>query len=299
MPNQNMMKSTLIVVWSVILTAITCVMGAIPLNALRKSSKGWVYWAISLSLAGAFLATGYTSLFISYLSLTVLIGLMVEFEKKGLSLLASSFLSILLTAAMQLVAMGGWIKITKPVSVYDDLVVRLQQVLDQLVASNSSIDITADQIVNQLPSGVLMVLISACALALIFEKKIMAWQGILIVRKEKLHDFKLPESFIWAFMLSVAGAFLKHDIAWLQILSINIFNVGVLLYFLQGLAVVVTSLMVLKVGVLWRAIILALLVVQLFPLVSGIGIVDLWMNFRAKLINRYKQINDKNKFRGF
>jgi uncharacterized protein YybS (DUF2232 family) len=58
--------------------------------------------------------------------------------------------------------------------------------------------------------------------------------------------------------------------------------VVVMLYFFQGLAVVVSYLEAKKVGQLWRGLCYLLVFTQLFLGVAVLGFVDLWFGFRNR-----------------
>ena len=65
-------------------------------------------------------------------------------------------------------------------------------------------------------------------------------------------------------------------------LSANVFNIAVMLYFFQGLAVVVDFFAVKRVSVIWRTVAYLLIFLQLFLMVAFIGFVDLWLEFRNR-----------------
>jgi hypothetical protein len=75
----------------------------------------------------------------------------------------------------------------------------------------------------------------------------------------------------------------NFNIKALEILGVNIVNVMTVLYFFQGLAILEVSLRSFRAGALTRAALYIILVGQMFPLVSAIGLIDYWVDFRRRL----------------
>ncbi len=67
--------------------------------------------------------------------------------------------------------------------------------------------------------------------------------------------------------------------------AVNGLNVILVLYFFQGLAVVMRAFEVLRVTGYWKFVLLVIIIMQLFLCISVLGIIDYWANFRER-INR-------------
>jgi uncharacterized protein YybS (DUF2232 family) len=98
--------------------------------------------------------------------------------------------------------------------------------------------------------------------------------------------WKIPEHLIWLLIAGGFGSLLLDG--WIQVAAWNLLAVALPLYFLQGMAVV--SYFFLRKGIspLMRGFgYLVLLVVNPFQLlVAGIGVFDLWVDFRKPRIKK-------------
>jgi uncharacterized protein YybS (DUF2232 family) len=103
--------------------------------------------------------------------------------------------------------------------------------------------------------------------------------------------FRAPDACVWMMIVAILGAFLKHDFSEIKVVSTNLLNVLVVVYFFQGLAIVSYVFEALKVSPLWRGIWYLLILVQLFLMVSLVGFVDFWLEFRERLSRKSTQEN--------
>lgn len=97
--------------------------------------------------------------------------------------------------------------------------------------------------------------------------------------------WRAPELLIW--VLIAAGFAAVLSTGTVQTVALNLLVVLLPVYFLQGLAVVEYFFTRKGVALLWRGLIyLILLVINPLPvIVTGVGIFDLWADFRKKRIN--------------
>lgn len=99
-------------------------------------------------------------------------------------------------------------------------------------------------------------------------------------------DWKAPELLVWVLIVSGSGALLGNG--WPYRISVNVLTVVLPVYFLQGLAVVTWFFRKRNVSPLFRSL-GYLLAVALNPLpliVMGMGIFDLWVDFRKSGIRK-------------
>ena len=115
------------------------------------------------------------------------------------------------------------------------------------------------------------------------------WITALLARKvvsgphpDSWSEWRAPEAWIWGLILSgllgVVASGMVRAVAW------NAFAVAVVVYFLQGLAVVHHLFEVRHLPRAFRAVIYVFLFVQLpvVLLVAGLGAFDLWFDFRRR-----------------
>lgn len=120
---------------------------------------------------------------------------------------------------------------------------------------------------------------------LMIEKKIARLLNLkfdLIASHLKLHSLVIPDFLIWPLILSFAASFAPiGEVA--NVVGLNIFIVTAFVYWFQGLAVVEFLFKNFQIGPFMRIIFYALIVLQIPFILSAIGILDFWLNFRKKL----------------
>ena len=81
-------------------------------------------------------------------------------------------------------------------------------------------------------------------------------------------------------MVSKETSFAAHTAA------VNLLNISGLVFYFQGLAVIVTYFATQKVSWFWQTVFLVMIVTQLFLFVAVAGLIDFWADFRAKMTKR-------------
>jgi uncharacterized protein YybS (DUF2232 family) len=93
-------------------------------------------------------------------------------------------------------------------------------------------------------------------------------------------DWVCPENLVWGFIFSGAALFLGQGIV--ADAGLNVFLVMFCIYFAQGLSIIVHFLKVRKVPTFFWFVLFILIFVQplLIGLVAGLGVFDIWADFR-------------------
>jgi uncharacterized protein YybS (DUF2232 family) len=143
---------------------------------------------------------------------------------------------------------------------------------------------------------VIIAIMGALALALIGVNKLLTAFSLPgrrfdVSSSEELTLFRVPDPVLWFAMVAILGAFVKHGRPWLEVISLNALNVLAVLYFFQGLAVIASAFRVFKIGPFWQVLWYFVLVVQLFLMVSLLGFVDFWLEFRERLTRKPAETN--------
>lgn len=269
---------------SVMLSAFTVVLGAMPLRVLFKNYRRSAVWFICGLILAAVWMAGAKPAAISLATVVILVGVFTELERARLNLFFNGVISVFLAgfAAFELthiwMKQNGWLLSEKIKNQIDILVQQAQQL------HPSKVQFDVDSLYVQIPSAVVGLLIVTLAIAIIFEKRL---SGITPrprerLSKQALSRFKLPDFMIWVAMFSFLLSFVDLQNQVLANWSVNIFNVSVVLYFLQGLAVLETLFRVFEVGPFMKWIVYTILVTQLFFAVSALGFIDFWMDFRNR-----------------
>ncbi len=221
---------------------------------------------------------------ISLATVVILVGVFTELERAQLNLFFNGVISVFLAgiSAYELTRVwmkqNGWLLSEKIKNQIDILVQRAQQL------NPSKVQFDVDSLYVQIPSAVAGLLIVTLALAIIFEKRL---SGVTPSPRERLSKqtlsrFRLPDFMIWVAMFSFLLSFVDLGNEVLANWSVNVFNVSVVLYFLQGLAVLETLFRVFQVGPFMKWLVYTILVTQLFFAVSALGFIDFWMDFRSR-----------------
>jgi hypothetical protein len=191
----------------------------------------------------------------------------------GLSLMAAAQKTTLLTMLMKMT---------------DDFILQLRTM-------NPQIQFESQMLVQQIPSLVAIFLIIVLAVGLIFERGAYRWMKItprLSSSRLKLLDYRLPDFFLWVTMSAFLLAMVSGDWKVVSVAALNIANTSVILYFLQGLAVIETLLISMKAGVFTRILTYFLVLGQLLIFVSAVGFFDYWLDFRSRIQKWMKKASE-------
>ena len=299
--NQGSLRVLLLAGMSLFLCSITLVLGSIPLHAWRKSQGRTSYVVGTALLTSGLFFWGTTSLAVAYGLMSLLIFLFSEFETRlgAEKWLTSAFWSIVMTALSGLLLMKS-MSMQMGQSIKEWLKAPAEKLLDQVVAVNPAVEVKFEDVFNQLPSAFILVLFVAMALALIFEGRIQQIFKIeLRSRQKEFLAFRVPDFTVWLMLSALLAAFLRGvNAPGVQVVGINVLNVLLFVYFVQGMAVVTRFFMVQQVSPLWRTFLYFFLIVQFFVFVSGLGFVDYWLDFRKRMTSSENGKNKKAKGKG-
>lgn len=285
--------------WTVLITAFTVVLGGVPLKALRRDLGRTGYWMVGVATAGLLLAGGLKIFSAVYLSLVILIGLLAEWEELGMSLMPSAFFSLVTTILLSAAGMALWISRTG--AAWKDLIqARLDEVLKPAMQLSPTLQFNTKDIFMQLPSIFIVLWLAALYLAVLLERRSVVRSRHAQYEtsfRDELATISIPNVFVWGFILSLLGAFgdfgkINGAIS-VQAASVNVLNICLMLFFFQGLAVIYRFFAVFRVGFFWQALSMIILVCQLFLLVSLLGLVDHWVDFRTRLSKRREEMNNE------
>ncbi|MEI6305254.1 MAG: YybS family protein [Deltaproteobacteria bacterium] len=157
---------------------------------------------------------------------------------------------------------------------------------DDLVLVKQSMTWVGALIGRVYPALVTIMLIIATGFNLFFCKRSASRMGIEL-KVGSFYDFRNPELLIW--LLIAAGFALLSDNPIINVPGLNLLAVTTTLYFLQGLAAMLTIIARQSFVGLLRVMLFVMLLFQpyLIALVAAFGIFDLWGDFRtpAKIEN--------------
>lgn len=271
---------------SVVLSLLTVVFGAPLMRVLRMTYGALAYWllGITATVFFAFIDAPALSVFVGSIWMTL--GIYMELERKGLRWTASALIGII---AGCLFFTGAALINLEKLGVHNlaaaEALVK-QFLNDKVVAMNPGLQVDAGLLVQLIPSAVVIILVVSLGVGLMFERRVFSWLNLpreRVASQLKLLEFRVPDFVIWIAMSAFLLTMENFNVKALEILGMNIVNVVTVLYFFQGLAILEVSLRSFKAGALLRAAIYLILVGQLFPLVSAVGLIDYWVDFRKRL----------------
>lgn len=293
-----------VLISATLMTILVAILGAPLLRVLRNVFGPLKYWLAGVVMTALLLAAGPATLTLGFLLLSfwVTIGVYQEFEEQGHGNFWTACLSVGLGSLVILLGPYIWAQ-ALGLNLIENLKVSVEEVAKQLLQgkSLSEFGLTAEGIIGQIPSMVIGIEIAALAFALMLDRKFAVLMGLRyerIASQMRLLEFRLPDFMIWLAMVSFLLSFIKVVEPWVSTVALNVFNVMMSLYFFQGLAVLEMSFLVFRVGAILRLLIYLLVVGQLFFLLSPIGLIDYWVDFRQRLkrwkLSEKSQNNEEN-----
>ncbi len=270
---------------SVVLSLMTFfTFGAIPLRLMRRNWRSVVYWSLGLFVTALFLFSGLWLQGLMFLSLVSMVDLSRIMEGKTKSItfqvLAASLSVAIVTYFGLLVGLS-----LQGMELSSELEKLIVTFIDQLSRFNAEIKIEASAVLIQIPSIFVSILIIAQFVSMIFEQRLsqIFSQMKLFSKRFDLAQFRVNELFVWPLIVSFLFSFMHFDLVWVEFLGVNVFNILTVLYFFQGLAIIVYFFQTYKVGLIWQILLIILLIGQLFVIVSVIGVIDYWVDFRKRI----------------
>lgn len=270
---------------SILLSMLTVVMGAPLLRVLRKAYGPLAFWILGLLLTGIawFLNAQPLALFLGSVWMTL--GAYVEMEQKGFGWWISGLVSLLLGAGATVLGLFG--AFTKNgINTYAEVQKLAEQLVQRVQEVNPAVKLDPSVLVQQTPSAIVIVLMVALSLGLIFERRIFSWLNLpheKVASQLKLLEYRVPDFFIWVVMIAFLLTMVGFGGKAIVVLAANIVNVGIVLYFFQGLAVLEVFLNSIRAGVFTRILTYIILVGQMLLVLSIIGLIDYWVDFRSRI----------------
>lgn len=292
--SRHALRVPFLILWTLILSAFTAVLSGAPLKVLRNVVGPIWFWFICICLVAAAWALKVYPVALVIAAQCILIGVYTEFEQHNFSVRQSAALSLVVSGLTVSSGFYLWAAANGK-----NWMATLTEVITAFLQKASQMNIQMiegikpEVLIAQIPSAVAIFLVLSLAFSLIFERTIFRWVGLTLRRKERLSDFSVFDAMIWFFIVSLLGTFSQTGIKAFEIVSLNIFNLCVAIYFFQGLAILSKYFEIFRVGAFWRALWVFLLVIQLPIVLSLVGVVDLWADFRKVFSRRAANLRKK------
>jgi hypothetical protein len=295
-------KLTWLTVLAAVLAVVFSFLGAPLLRVIHNVAGSKFYWIWGLVIATALSVIGLAPVAFLIFAIWLAVGLYGELEARGHVGFGAAAVS---TMAGTLVATEGPVVLFRFLGY--DLTEALRESLDNVLKQIPStqepsswlagVKIDADFLIGQLPSMMAILVLTSLAFALILDRRVAFLAGLRFERVAahlRLLEFRMPDWMIWIAMLSFLLSFLKVGIPLVSTVALNFFNVLVAAYFFQGLAVLEAAFASFRVGMFLRMMIYVFVVGQLFFLLSLVGLIDYWVDFRRRLRGMSSPEKDRN-----
>jgi hypothetical protein len=270
---------------SILLSMVTVILHAPLLRVLRQAFGPWAFWILGLVVTGAAWLFNAQPLAMFIGSVWMTLGAYNELEQRGLGWWLSGILSVLLGTGAASISLYGIFKVNG-VNTYAEVQKLVEQFIAQIQQVNPAIKVDASDLMQQIPSAIAITLILALGVGLIFERRVFSWLNLpreKIASQLKLSEYRLPDFFIWVAMTAFLLTMVSFGGKAIAILAANIVNVALVLYFFQGLAVLEVFLNSIKAGTVTRVLVYIILVGQLVLILSIVGLIDYWLDFRSRI----------------
>lgn len=270
---------------SILLSMLTVVLGAPLLRVLRKAYGPRAFWILGLLATGAAWLLNAQPLALFLGSIWMTLGAYMEMEQRGFGWWISGLLSVALgSLAAGLGLLGAFRK--NGINTYAEVQKLAEQFSQRVQDMNPVVKLDPAILVQQIPSAIVIVLVLALGLGLIFERRVFSWLNLpreKIASQLKLLEYRVPDYVIWVAMIAFLLTMVSFGGKAIAILAVNIVNVVIVLYFFQGLAVLEVFLNSIRAGAFMRVLTYIILVGQLLLLLSIVGLIDYWVDFRGRI----------------
>lgn len=270
---------------SILLSMLTVVMGAPLLRVLRKTYGPSAFWILGIVVTGAAWLLNAQPLALFLGSVWMTLGAYMEMEQRGLGWWISGLLSVFVGSVAAGLGILGAFK-RNGINTYAEVQGLVEKFAQKVQEMNPAVKMDPGVLMQQVPSAVVIILVLALGLGLIFERRVFSWLNLpreKIASQLKLLEYRLPDYFIWVAMTAFLLTMVSFGGKAIAILAVNILNVAIVLYFFQGLAVLEVLLNSMRAGLFIRVLTYIILVGQLLPILAVVGLVDYWLDFRARL----------------
>ncbi|MNJ91039.1 hypothetical protein D3C87_86830 [compost metagenome] len=216
----------------------------------------------------------------------------MELEQRGTGWWVSGLLSVFAGACASSVGIYGAFKISG-INTYAEVQKLAEQLVQKVTEMNPAMKLDATILLQQVPSVIVILLVVALGLGLIFERRVFSWLNLpreKIASQLKLLEYRLPDYVIWVAMIAFLLTMVSFGGKAIAILAVNILNVAIVLYFFQGLAVLEVFLSSIRAGLLTRVLAYIILVGQMMLVLSIVGLIDYWVDFRGRIRRMTKPV---------
>lgn len=278
-------KLTLLGLSAVVLTLISFISGAPFFRVLRENYGYKVYWVGWLVMMALLNLLGVQVIALILGSVWATVGLFYEFELRGWTWWVSGWVALAFSSLFSAVQ-GAVLLDRADIKTVDQLMKESHRIVEQVVSVYPSLKIDSEMIMYQVPSGFISILIFALGLSIIGGPAVARWFNLEHARRAgqvRGIEFRVPDYVVWVGLLGLFFVLVDLKSTALNIFGSSLLNILTAIYFFQGLAVFEVFLVVIRAGPLTRLLSYFLIVGNLFFILSLVGFMDFWIDFRRRL----------------
>ena len=270
---------------SILLSMLTVILGAPLLRVLRKAYGPWAFWVLGLLVTGAAWLLNAQPLALFIGSVWMTLGAYNELEQKGLGWWLSGLVSVFLGTGAASISIFGALRVNG-INTQAEVQKLVEDFADKVQQMNPAVKLDASILLQQFPSAIVIMLVMALGVGLIFERRVFSWLNLpreKLASQLKLLEYRVPDYFIWIAMTAFLLTMVSFGGKATTILAVNVLNVSLVLYFFQGLAVLEVFLSSMRAGTFTRILTYIILIGQLLLILSIVGLIDYWVDFRGRI----------------
>lgn len=229
-------------------------------------------------------------------SLFLCVGLLSELEKHGFRFWNAAFIASGATVFFWIFTTQLWLFEMK-MTWHQMLLQAATEMITQMKAMATFKEATfvADDFAKQIPGALLSVLVVFVGFSVALERRIhQLFQFPYERRAAQMRplEFRVPDFVIWIALFSALFSMLETPEPW-KMIAQNLVTVCFSLYLFQGLAVTEVFLVFLRAGPILKFFTYFALVAQLILVISAIGFIDFWLDFRKRMLKRIQGFPSK------
>ncbi|GIL17214.1 MAG: hypothetical protein BroJett040_09650 [Oligoflexia bacterium] len=277
-----------------ILSVLVGFLGAPILRVLRSVYGAKYFWLTGAILFSCLAGFGVYSMAFLLMGTWLTVGLYSEAEAKGHAGFAAGLISVLIGTVF--VIYGPKLLPGKNIDFIAEVGSTIESIMSQVQSTNNTQEsssmslfkVEPKTIIAQIPSILFLILLMSLSMALMLDRKTALMFNVKyerIASQIRLLEFRVPDHMIWLMMVSFLLTFVKVGNEAVTVVAMNVFNIMMGFYFLQGLAILEVLMLVFRAGPFIRMLVYFIIVGQLFFILSAVGVIDYWIDFRRRIRN--------------
>lgn len=282
---------------AIVMSVVTGIFGTPFLRVIRNVYGSLIFWGLILLFLGGAVALKASWLSVVVGSVWLTTGISLELEKRRVSFLTNTVLSLTVGLLICSVGLYGVLQ-ELGINNLDRATEYFKEVVKPMMAPSlkGQLDTEMDYqaIVLQVPSMVFVFLLVSLAFGYLMERRVRHWLRLGKhghVYKFNFLKFRAKDGVIWVALFSLLFSTLGtmgKDFYWLGIVGSNFVNIFFIVFLFQGIAILENILMRMKAGVFFRSLSYFIFIGQLFLVLSIVGFLDYWFDIRRriKIMNR-------------